>query len=685
MKIHAEENIVEPDVKLDSIELPVSNNDDIVADIFHINLEEQILELSNEFCKYYRAVNLNDASEYFAIVYEEGFLPPIKIIEYLKKNPIAGLNKIWDYAIVNISLGNIQKLVVIVDSYDLSSTLASTVREKGTLSSASFEAMLRKFCNLMTDLNKSGFYGYNIKPSNIIMKNDEFHVLREFIDSYPFFYQEDYFLAPEFIECHKAARGSYTVQPDIYSLGVAAFYAYTGKEPWAGHKDNLEYNEARLEQTSYKYMLFRAKIPERFRLLFKQILHDDASVRWKIQNILDWLGGNGGKHIVHDSITDNKNIIGFNERNYSNMKSIAHALFNNWEKAIKFAKDDKLYKWAGRLEISADTLSGIKTIIDNKSNPTAIISDGLNANNKISKLMSILDPHGCIRIEGLGFAPKAIPEFLHYLLSNNKRPTADLVIKAMKEEVWKTCNSVDSIAYLDPKAVLNYKISALVTSGGGVPTKSLERLVYSLNPEAKCLSKLLEKRYVTTIPTLLTELDVVAEREPKKLSVDRHIVAFIASRLDLKEDIKPAILANFPKFADHPAVRGLSVLSILQLQTPQIKIPNICNAITEDLKELFNDHLHNIDFKKEVLATLDEVVKEEDLSKIILSLSNQQRFVNDYNGYYEACRQAKALEDKIKVLSGKDATFNGALLLGQKMTVLTSYILCFIVTITVIM
>ena len=53
--------------------------------------------------------------------------------------------------------------------------------------------------------------------------------------------------------------------------------------------------------------------------------------------------------------------------------------------------------------------------------------------------------------------------------------------------------------------------------------------------------------------------------------------------------------------------------------------------------------------------------------------------------YYEACRQAKIIEQQIKSLNNQDRIFNGALLLGQKTTVLLSYVLCFIVTVTVIM
>jgi hypothetical protein len=676
-----ETSILESQGDTSLFEFPVSDKDNMVADVFSINLEEQILELSNEFCKYYNALSTEDDSKYFAIIYEDGFSPPLKIIDFLSKNHITGLNRIVAYSIVNIAPEDSQKLVVIVDSYDFTNTLSATIQNQGIFSQNQLEEMLRSMIEIIDNLSKAGIYGYNIKPSNVIIKDSKFYVLKSFIDSYPFFYQEDHFLAPELLECHIAGRASHTTGPDIYSLGVTAYFAFTGKELWAGYKNSLEYNEARLEQTTYKYLLARLKMPERFRLLFKQLLHDNPSVRWKIFNIKDWLESKEEK--IHEFIIDNKNTLGFNDRNYSNAKSISYALYNNWEKAIKFIKDNKLYKWAKRLEISEDRLNGIKSIVDNKS-ISAGFADKMKINSNVSKLLSILDPHGPIRIEGIAFAPKSVPSLLHYLVFNNKRIAAESVIKAIKEEYWKDYDLMDSIGYLDEKSELGYKLSSISVHSGST-VKSIERLVYSLNPDAKCLSKLFRKRYVTNISDLLSELDILAAQDPKKFVIDRHLVAFVAAILDLKEDISPVILPNFPKFVEHQAIKILSIINILHQYEPEIKIPNIFNSIILSLKDLFKENLYNVDFKNEMINSLDEVGKDGDLSKIILFLSNQQKFINDYNGYYESCRQVKNLEDKINILTSGDNAYAGALLLGQKMTVLTSYILCFIVTITVIM
>ena len=218
----------------------------------------------------------------------------------------------------------------------------------------------------------------------------------------------------------------------------------------------------------------------------------------------------------------------------------------------------------------------------------------------------------------------------------------------------------------------------------GSVAKSIERFAYSLNNNACCYSPVLKGRYVTTIPELLNALDAYAEKNPKKFNIDRNIIAFIAAKLELMEDIKSAILPNFPRFAEHPVIRGLSVLNILEQHEPEIRIPNICNVIVSDLKDLFEEHIHNAEFKKRVITQLTEVAKEANLKKIIQILSDQQQFINDYNGYYEACRKTKLIEEKIKTLRNEDKIFSGALLLGQKTTVLVSYVLCFIVTVAVI-
>ena len=165
----------------------------------------------------------------------------------------------------------------------------------------------------------------------------------------------------------------------------------------------------------------------------------------------------------------------------------------------------------------------------------------------------------------------------------------------------------------------------------------------------------------------------------------------VSKGLDMKEFVtishnedQVAAAFSLVQFSEHPVIRGLSILNLLQQHEPSIEIPNICKAISSDLKQMFEEHLHNVEFKKQTISKIDEISKEGSLEQIIQMLSDQQQFINDYNGYYEACRQAKIIEQKIKALNNQDSIFNGALLLGQKTTVLLSYVLCFIVTVTVI-
>lgn len=100
---------------------------------------------------------------------------------------------------------------------------------------------------------------------------------------------------------------------------------------------------------------------------------------------------------------------------------------------------------------------------------------------------------------------------------------------------------------------------------------------------------------------------------------------------------------------------------------------------------MLEEHLHNVEFKKLTISKIEEISKEGGLNQIIQMLSGQQQFINDYDGYYEACPRAKIIEKKIQLLTNQDIIYNNALSLGQKTTVLLLYALYFIVTVAVIM
>ncbi len=664
---------------------PRSNIEDIIDNVFKIHLNEEILELSNEFCKYYCATDIEE-QEYFAIIFENNFIPNIRNIDFLYKNPIEGLNKIINYSVVRLSSTKEERLVVLVESYNPQNTLEAYLEKNKSINATELEEIVTNLTNILMNLQDAGIFCCSINPSNIIMQDGSFLALREFIDSYPNFYQKEQYLAPEIIECHPAARFVKSTKSDIYALGVTMLQAYTSRSHWNDHKKIHDYNVARFENTTYKYLLSRVKLPEKLRIFFKCTLRDDASMRWKTSNLKEWLDGNITS-TIHESLVDNKNTIGFNNNNYSTIKALSYAMFKHWDETIKFIKDNKLFKWASREQFNNDDLTSIQSLIEKKSDTIFVVTNALNSNNKISKLLSILDKDGAIRQEKLALSATSIPIFLHYLVVNNKKELAGKVLKVIKDEAWSPYQKhEDSAGYLSKtQAETLITMASHIQSDEFTTTRGIEKLVYALNPNAICYSSLLKKHYVSTIPELLMSLDYIAEKNPRKFNIDKHIFAFVFAKLNLTEDIRSTILPNFPKISEHPVVRTLGILNVLQQHEPDIEIPNICKVIASDLKELFKNHLHNVEFKDKILSMIDEVTEEGSLSNIIQILSDQQQFINDYNDYYKACKKAKILEQEIKSLNNERKIFNSYLILGQKMTVLVSYVLCFIVTVSVML
>jgi hypothetical protein len=669
----------------DFIAPPRSNIEDIIDNVFKIHLNEEILELSKEFCKYYCATDIEE-QEYFAIIFENNFIPNIRNIDFLYKNPIEGLNKIIHYSVVRLSSTKEERLVVLVESYNPQNTLEDYLEKNKSINATELEEIVTNLTNILMNLQDAGIFCCSINPSNIIMQDGSFLALREFIDSYPNFYQKEQYLAPEIIECHPAARFVKSTKSDIYALGVTMLQAYTSRSHWNDHKKIHDYNAARFENTTYKYLLSRVKLPEKLRIFFQCTLRDDASMRWKTSNLKEWLDGNITS-TIHESLVDNKNTIGFNNNNYSTIKALSYAMFKHWDETIKFIKDNKLLKWASREQFNNDDLTSIQSLIEKKSDTIFVVTNALNSNNKISKLLSILDKDGAIRQEQLALSATSIPIFLHYLVVNNKKELARKVLKVIKDEEWLLYQKQeDSAGYLSKtQAEKLITMASHIQSDEFTTTRGIEKLVYALNPNAICYSSLLKKHYVSTIPELLMSLDYIAEKNPGKFNIDKHIFAFVFAKLNLTEDIRSTILPNFPKISEHPVVRTLGILNVLQQHEPDIEIPNICKVIASDLKELFKNHLHNVEFKDKILSMIDEVVEEGSLSNIIQILSDQQQFITDYNGYYKACKKAKILEQKIKSLNNERKIFNSYLILGQKMTVLVSYVLCFIVTVSVML
>lgn len=664
------------------VKLTKSDTDDLLDGRFVINLSQEVPELSNEFVKYFQCTSNSDGANYFAMVYENTFAAQLELIDFLQKNPLAGLSRVHAYGVVKLSAINSERLVVVVGAYNYESTLLAYVQKNDPLTKSDVEKLAATFCGFSEKLAAKCFFGYNICPENIIITEDRQFLFREFFNNYPYFSTGGEYIAAELVECTKAALRVCNIKQDVYALGISVFFGYTGKAPWSDYSDIAIYNQQRLEHGSYKYLVSKLKTTERMRAFFYGTLEDDALTRWGNLNLLGWLEKKPTENF-YNSIVEHKYTISFNDLTYSNMKSLSYAIFRNWGSAGKFIRDSKLLKWVINQNASNEVIDGIKQIVDIRGHDGNImIASPGTTDQKITKLLSYLDKNGSIRYESLAITPYSIPELVQYLYVAKKKHLLEQVIKIMKEEIWKLYNEEFSAGYLDDITAGKFQYFASQTSMHHSSFKTVERLIYLLNPSSVCLSPILKNRYVTNISELLIALDEYSLKLQSNFNADKHILAFLAVKLDLKNPITVSVLQDFPGFADHFSMQSLAVVNSLQTVEPGILAPNLCRVIAADLVELFEDTLHNVQFKKTVTSKILEAAKTGKAHDIIAVLSDSQGFVNDYQGYHDALQKTEMLKRSIVGLRDDTGVINNnAVIIGQKTTVLFSYILCFIVTI----
>lgn len=665
--------------------LSKSYQDDIVEEVYKIHLNENIFELSNDFCKYYHATNIETNEEVFAIIFDRSFCYSSSTLQALKGANVKGLNNLLTYSLVRISALKAYHLIAIVEKYNYSYTLANYIEKNGPLSADQItRSLIPTLINVLAFCEKNNIPAGNINASNIVVTSNNEFILKTFITTYPHFHQNSNFLAPEIAECLEAGRYIPSVCADIYALGIVVFYALTGKQPWTDYENTYQYNSERFEQTTFKLLVNKRRISDQFKIFFKWTLQDNAGIRWKLRNIFEWISGGHFKAPSFEKAIDSASLLSFNGHNFGNLRSISYALSLNWDEAIKFINDDKLVKWAQRHHLNSNMSEDIQQILKNEQSSKSVGNVSSDGSRKLTKLLSVIDAFGPMRFKTIAFSTYSVPNLLYHLVIQNKKGFAEFIVKSLVDQLWRISDNQNSGSDLDATTSYRYTEIAKLYSSNTSSAYGLERITYMLNPHIPCLSPILSEDYVTNISELLSSLDKIAGQNPEKFNLDRQIIAFTAAKIDIRQEVNLKILKNFPKFSDNPLIYGLSILSIAQQYEPSLKIPNLCKVLTNKIIELFDEFLHNTKFKDQLKEKLTELAKTGSLAKIVELLYDQNPFINDYNGFYSANMEIQKLKHQIAALTYNEKIFDSSLVLGQKLTVLFSYILCLVVTVILV-
>ncbi|HRQ60472.1 MAG TPA: hypothetical protein PLO23_03010, partial [Alphaproteobacteria bacterium] len=179
----------------------------------------------------------------------------------------------------------------------------------------------------------------------------------------------------------------------------------------------------------------------------------------------------------------------------------------------------------------------------------------------------------------------------------------------------------------------------------------LERCLYYLNAEARCMSERFDGYYVSSPDTLLAAYeDLCSKKKAPGNFLDRHIVAFLMAR-DAK--VIEGFLADIRSDEHHRVILGqLKCLASIQ-RTSQIgPLPHIAAAFNEMFPALYK-RFHDEDMKDKIKKTADRFVQSGDLSKLAEIFDNQDVIHKDLKAFKIAMKTYQELTKELNRIEGR--------------------------------
>ena len=663
--------------KIQEFAVPVSAFEDLVAENYKIDLHQPIQELSTESVKYYVANSVQTNKEYFAIVFERNFNPDHKflkaIINYSPKSIISPVA----YSITRLSTNKVRHFVLIVEKYDYTQTLESKFDEIGLQNSRFITSVLLPFiCDVLEFCEANNLNCGNINPKNIIFINGAL-VLREPYISAPHSCQEIPYLATELLDAHEYGRFHYSIAPDIFAAGVTMLSTYfQGLNP----NENMDkLKEDRLNNSSFHILLGKRRLSDDIKAHIKGCLNDSVHDRWKLRNLQDW---SSGKLLASKSSgpleSDIFAAVSFNGQNYSHYRSLASALYHQWDVGVNFLSEERVLKWIERGIGKSKVVDHLDELTSKEYATQGFVKALIDKDERLAKAIIALDPQGPYRFNGFGSHLTSLGKIFHYGYTKQRKSIQDQVIKIALKKSWEDIQKYSYKQEFDTSIV--DQISEIPvyfssqTQGCGV-----ERVLYHLNPSLPCQSPIVSSEYILTLKDMLIYLEKLASNSSEKLVFDKHIISFIADKINLKREVFVNMLKDIPVRQDNLTMSSLAILVLASHHEPELELVNLSKLIGRRVAEFIENTIKNVRVKRTLEDKIRNAADEGDMAAILKTVSNPKIYQNDQAGYYKACRDVNIINKKIKALTNNNDVSQYGTLFGQRITVLLSYLLYIII------
>jgi hypothetical protein len=600
----------------------------------------------------------------FALLVEPDMPSRVDYMESMRSYQLHGMVQTADWGLVDWPGESRRRFVIVCDRPAGNRVMPALDTPQPPISEDDLiTGLLQPLLPSLKELAGRGLAHRSIRPDNIFYTDGSRRgmVLGEGVSAPPALDQPAVFETIECAMCDPIGRGEGTQANDLYALGVTLLFLLLGRNPVA-NTDEHELLANKIEFGSYSALVGSYRVPLGLMEALRGMLSDELKERWTIADLDMWLSGRRQSPKQAKLPQRSSRPFIFEEIEYSNARSLAHAFATQYAEAGNVMRNKALDSWLRRSlgdEPRADALQNAVS-----STAAAMTSAKGGEDRIVARGCIALDPPSPIRYRGFGVSVDGIGWAL--AASINDRDRRQLVSEVISSRLpihWVAAQVKPKAE--DLRAVQTLEKLPTVIEGIGIGY-GVERCLYELNPSHRCLSAMFDRAYITSIHQVLPALEIIAQRQDRPdTPTDRHLVAFIAARAQRMPDELLRGLAT-----NDPAARNLQMLrlfaAIEEQQEALMPVPNLAKWIAGLLDPVVAGYHHRR--RRDKMAQLVEATAEQGiLSELLKVLADDREKATDQQGFTGAAAEYREIDQQIRDIEGSyQLRMDDARMLGEQ-------------------
>ncbi|MBM3617690.1 MAG: hypothetical protein FJX23_04015 [Alphaproteobacteria bacterium] len=607
--------------------------DDVLNSRFEIQVLREIQEFSNDFATAYEVKDETSSNqECYALRLDRTMPYRMKNIEAQLRMEHPNLLQLMAYGPVHYSDSDTINMTVVFEK-PAGKPLREVLESKrhSLTERHIIEHIIAPISQILRSFQTAGISHGNINLDSVFL--GESIQLGDCVSQPCGYAQHFHFESAERYQANPMGKGDSGTAMDCYALGILVAHIVLGAR-FFERVDVDSFINRRLVLGTYNILLGGREYSS-LDDFFKGVLNDDPFERWTPEHIAQWVAGKKFNLLTPSVLREGQRPYPFNGEDYFNRRALANSFAQNWDDAQANLRTGHLSRW---VEVSLHKNEMAEQLRKVMERTGGIHAGSERANNElVARSIMLLDPEGPMRYGRLS----SYADGLGCILANAFRKMDQATMHHLAEIITYNFYALPKNAPTDriSKRALNViaKLPACIqhlrTPAMGF---GMERVLYELNPNLPCQSPLLAHEDVLTGEDMLNALDRLGKRQSQGFEyLDRHIAAFVATRIELQKEIKLADLRIISALSQNPQLIILFMLAQVQRKAGKPKLRGLTSWAVLRVIPLV-DNFHSRSIRRKVRDNLKNAAKSGEIDRIFEALNDAAAVHEDTTGFQKA-------------------------------------------------